>query len=294
MKFKRILAALLGALMITSAMSFTATVGAAEGDIIKVNTYPNVYPAERGNPSVQLYDAEADIAFSRMTPSTDAANAAKSCYINISGQNIKPTAEQIADDSVYVVFYVRTNMTMDDNDNPSLALYNCYWGTAEKNYKKDGTNKLVTGNDNFITKVGNEWGKMCFKLDSTMTADFDGNKDTPDETLSVYKWDQFAYLALGSNVTKPISEWFTSVPEGVTPNVDCAGYAVVTSLEAAEAYDFEEAAKAPRVEIKFDKGLTADDDTDVETAELVIGKLTGEKIEFPEIEAPGEGYEFMG
>ena len=100
MKFKRILAALLGALMITSAMSFTATVGAAEGDIIKVNTYPNVYPAERGNPSVQLYDAEADIAFSRMTPSTDAANAAKSCYINISGQNIKPTAEQIADESV--------------------------------------------------------------------------------------------------------------------------------------------------------------------------------------------------
>ncbi len=284
MKFKKFLAALLGALMITSVMSFTANVSAVESSLIKESTFNQKYGAERGQTSVQMYDEVNDIVFSRMTPSTDEANATKSCYVNISGQTIAPTAEQIANDSVYVVFYIRTNMTMDENDLPSLALYNAYWGPDA--IKSDGTCSLVTGNENFIEQVGNDWGTMCFKLNTTKT--ISGTE------YSINKWTQFAFLALGSATTKPISEWFTSVPEGVTPNVDCAGYAVLTSLEAAEAYDFTASAQPKKITLTFDTGL-AEDDSDVETVEdVVIGKWTGAKVSFPEIKAPSEDYEFVG
>ena len=150
MKFKKFFAALLGALMITSVMSFTAAVGAEDTDIVKESTYHQTYVAERGQTSVQMYDAENDIVFSRMTPSATEANANSSCYINISGQSVIPTVEQVAADTIYIVFYVRTNMTLDDNDNPSLSIYQAFWG--EENVKANGSATLVTGNDNFITK----------------------------------------------------------------------------------------------------------------------------------------------
>ncbi len=284
MKFRRILAAMLSALMLTSVMSFSANVSAVESSLIKESTYHQKYGAERGQTSVQMYDEVNDIVFSRMTPSTNEANASKSCYINISGQTIAPTAEQIANDSVYVVFYVRTNMTMDENDLPSLNLYNAYWGPDA--IKSDGTCSLVTGNENFIEQVGNDWGTMCFKLNT--------RKTISGTEYSINKWTQFAFLALGTATTKPISEWFTSVPEGVTPNVDCAGYAVLSSLEAAEAYDFEVSAQPKKITLTFDTGL-AEDDSDVETVEdVVIGKWTGAKVEFPEIKAPSEDYELVG
>ena len=64
MKFKKFLAALLGALMITSVMSFTANVSAVESSLIKESTFNQKYSAERGQTSVQMYDEVNDIVFS--------------------------------------------------------------------------------------------------------------------------------------------------------------------------------------------------------------------------------------
>ncbi len=277
MKFRRILAALLGALMITSVMSFTANVSAAEGDIIFQSAYPTLYGAERGKTSVHMYDAENDIVFSRMTPNFDLTG---SCYINISGQTVVPTAEQIANDSIYVVFYVRTNMALDENDKPSLSLYNAYWGPDAIN--QEGTCSLVTGDENFIEQVGNDWGTLCFKLNTTKT--ISGTQ------YSINKWTQFACFAVGTGTTNPIADWTAKAPEGEIPNMDCAGYAVVSSLEAAKSYDFTKSAKAPQITLTFEIG----NGEEAITEKVTSGTWnTAGYVEFPEITAP-EGMVFAG
>ncbi len=292
MKFKKFLAALLGVMMVTSVMSFTAKVSAVESSLIKESTYHQKYGAERGQTSVQMYDAVNDIVFSRMTPSTTEANANSSCYINISGQSVIPTVEQVAADTIYIVFYVRTNMTLDDNDNPSLSIYQAFWG--EENVKANGSATLVTGNDNFITKTGNDWGKMCFKLGTTAKVDHDNDTTTATVTRSVNKWTQFAYLAVGLAGTNPIKDWAAKAPEGEEPNMDCAGYAVLSSLEAAESYDFTQSAKAPRVTLTFDKNI-AGDESDITTTEVASGKWdTASKVQFPTVTHTDENYVFAG
>lgn len=292
MKFKRILAVLLSTLMLASAMSFTATVSAADG-VIKENVLGG-YTAYRGSSSTPnlMYDETADIGFSRIYPSTAESNQASSCYVNIGDQNITFTEEQLNGEA-YIVLYARTNMTMNDDELPLLYQYQCSWSDGTNSSSSNESATQVT--DGYATILSKEWQKFCFKLVLKKTADFDNNSETPNTVGSLTRWNQVAFLAAGTGGatgTKPISEWFTSVSEGETPYVDFAGYAVVDSIAAAAAYDFTATAKAPRVTLTFDKGL-AEDDTDVVTETPVAGKWTGAKVSFPEITAP-DGYGFVG
>lgn len=280
MKFRRILATVLSVIMTASAFVFTAS---ADSTVIAAHSHDKTYVAERQQKNAKIYEEASDLVFSRMYPSTSEANAAKSCYINISGQTVVPTAEQIADDTVYAIFYVRTNMELDDNDNPSLSIYNAYWGPDS--IKKDGSATLISGNSNFITKVGTEWGKLCFKLKTRLTVD--------GEELPITKWTQFALLAVGTATTNPIQDWAAKAPEGETPYMDCAGYAVVSTIEAAEDFDFAEFAKAPKVSVYFD-AQTAEDDSDVTSTQYVTGKYKTGTIEFPTPAAPSSDVVFAG
>lgn len=83
MKFRRFLAALLGSLMIVSMMSFTANVSADGDDIIKLYVGENY--AERGGGKQYKYDEATGIGYGRIWPNDTEANAAKSCYLNLSG-----------------------------------------------------------------------------------------------------------------------------------------------------------------------------------------------------------------
>lgn len=291
MKFRRILAAVLSALMLASTACFTASVSAEDG-IIKENVLNSVsgYMLERQKSATKMYEAATDLGFTRLIPSDSASNAQSSSYINLSGQNIKPTPQQCAD-GMWIVFYVRTNMAMDSNDIPTLQMYTTFWGTEENNVSKNGAGTLVTDNSAFITQLGSEWGKMCFKVQTTASVKLNGAESETKENL--YNWTQVAFLAAGTKDTKPISEWYSSAPEGQAPYIDFAGYAVVDSLEAAVSYDFTKTAKAPRVTVNFD-AQTAEDDSDVTSVEYISPKFKTGKVEFPTVTASANNLVFAG
>ena len=70
MKFRRILAAVLTTLMMVSAMSFTASVSAAEESIIK-QSFLKGGGLESGKSSTKAYDEETGIGYVRLIPSDD-------------------------------------------------------------------------------------------------------------------------------------------------------------------------------------------------------------------------------
>ena len=258
MKFKRILAVLLSALMLTSMASFTVS---AQEDaeltadpIISFDTAINpdkLSNCERGKAS-KAYDAVNGIVFTHVVPNFEKTGSDNSIYINMYGLStpVETTAET---EALYAVCYMRSNQK---TSNALAGFYGNISG-AQSN-----TPIAYTGDE--------QWTKQVYTI-TIPAAKRGGNSN------------HFWIRPIGYNTVNKVEK--VNGVDTVTGKVmaenayyDVAGVAVFATLEDAEAYDVPARnALKDGINVYFDAQITEDDDTDV-YAEFPENLENGENV----------------
>ncbi len=269
MKFKRILAVLLSALMLTSMASFTVS-AKEDAELMaepilellvasdNANAVQLLKQCERGTAST-AYDAENDIVYNHYVPNFAGTGGDNSLYFNMYGLNptIVPTSR-----TLYVVTYMRSNVAAGT----TAGFYQVK--NAEGNGASEPTSAAVAydGSEN--------WQKMIYTLN--LADDF-------------YSSNHLWIRPIGSN--KVIND--DGTPAQPEDNYfDICGVAIFDDLASAEAYDLAALNKAPTITISFDAGVGTGE---YESYTVVPGYITSSTVVFP-TEAPTapEGMEFNG
>lgn len=243
MKFKRILAVLLSALMLTSMASFTVS---AQDDaeltadpILAYETATNqgkLNQNERGYSS-KAYDAVNDIVFTHVVPAFDKKGSDNSIYINMYGLStpVQTTAET---EALYAVCYMRSNQK-------TAGAHAGFYGNISGAKSKE---TAYSGDE--------QWTKQVHTI-SIPEAKRGGNSN------------HFWVRPIGYNTVHKVEKVDgvdTIVGNAMAANAyyDVACVVLFETLEDAEAYDAVAKNALPGdVTVYFDAQITEDDDTDV-------------------------------
>jgi len=269
MKFKRILAVVLSALMLTSMASFT--VSAKEDAELMAEPLLELLVSsddakaagllkqcERGT-ATSAYDAENDIVYNHYVPNFAGTNGDNSLYFNMYGLDpaIVPSTR-----TLYVVTYMRSNVAATT----TAGFYQV------KNSEGGGAAQPTSEG---VAYAGDEkWTKMVYTLN--LGDDF-------------YSSNHLWIRPIGNN--KVIND-DGSHAMADDAYFDICGVALFDDLASAEAYDLAALNKAPTITISFDAGAGTGE---YESYTTVPGYINPSNVVFPTTApvAP-EGMEFNG
>ncbi len=268
MKFKRILAVVLSALMLTSMASFTVS---AKEDaeltaepLLAFTTATNqgkLNQCERGKSSIG-YDAENDIVYTHVVPNFEGTGSDNSIYINMYGL----PAVTANTNALYAVCYMRSNQA-------TTAASAGFYGGLQG----------VSTNGTSTYDGSGEWAKQLYTI--AIAENGIGASST-----------HFWIRPIGSNTVNKVEE--IDGVKTVTGKVmaedayyDVAGVALFTDLASAEAYDVA-ALSSGKITISFDAN---GGEGEFESYTVAAGKYAASNVVFP-AEAPTApaGMEFNG
>lgn len=268
MKFKRILAVVLSALMLTSMASFT--VSAKEDAELTAAPLLELLVSSDNAQSAKLlkqcergtattgYDAENDIVYNHYVPRFSMSGGDNSLYFNMYGLNptIIPSSR-----TLYVVTYMRSNVTA----NSTAGFYQV------KNASGGGGTQPTSA---AVAYDGSEtWKKMVYTIN--LADDFYSSNHLWIRPIGPNK-------VMNDDGTPSMSE---------DTYFDICGVALFDDFAAAEAYDLAALNKAPTITISFDaNGGTAD----YESYQVAPGYIAASNVVFPEAPTAPEGAEFIG
>lgn len=272
MKFKRILAVVLSALMLTSMTSFTVSAQNVElmaDPVVAFITATNqgkLTQNERGKTSIG-YDAENDIVYTRVVPDFDRKSGCdNSIYINMYGLSTEVKADV---DKLYAVCYMRSNQS---TTNATAGFYGGFGAITGVAAGVQGSAGAYDGNE--------VWTKQTFEM-SVSEAHQEAGRSS----------NHFWIRPIGSN------EVHTTVVEGkdengkdiivVTGNkmaadayYDVAGVALFKDKASADAYDIK-ALSTGKITITFDAN-NGEENSTVSSYDVVAGKYAASTVTFPE------------
>ena len=274
MNFKRILAVLLSALMLTSMASFTVSAQDTELVLDPILAYTTAIKQgkltnnERAYTSIG-YDADNDIVYTHVVPAFDKKTGSdNSMYINMFGLDPAITANK---SNLYFVCYMRSN----------LSTTNAYAGFY------GGLHNKYTGGNNLTYDGSEEWVKQIYTL--AINDDAIGSSSTHAwiRPIGANKVHNTTVTGKDEN-GKDIVE-ITGNAMAEDAYYDVAGIAIFDDLASAEAYDIP-ALSSGMITISFYAyGETVD------SYDVAAGKYVASNVVFPTSEpvAP-EGMAFAG